>query len=133
MARWRNRRLWALFVATVVAITIPQASALGHTPVANGSKNYNQNLTLYVTALAMWSIEERLRDTSKEPIGLWVGGVLTGALGLLLVSGPPVLLREGVRRPRSLRAGPYRVRGKPRSTLEVAGSGQREVTTLPRV
>jgi hypothetical protein len=27
----------------------------------------------------------------------------------------------------------YRVRGKPRSTEEVAGSGQREVTTLPRV
>jgi len=27
----------------------------------------------------------------------------------------------------------YRVRGKPRSTAEVAGSGQREVTTLPRV
>ena len=27
----------------------------------------------------------------------------------------------------------YRVRGKPRSTLEVAGSGQRCVTTLPRV
>jgi PAP2 superfamily len=27
----------------------------------------------------------------------------------------------------------YRVRGKPRSTVEVAGSGQRDVTTLPRV
>jgi hypothetical protein len=27
----------------------------------------------------------------------------------------------------------YRVCGKPRSTLLVAGSGQREVTTLPRV
>jgi hypothetical protein len=31
------------------------------------------------------------------------------------------------------RAGRYRVCGKPRSTLLVAGSGQREVTTLPRV
>ncbi len=29
--------------------------------------------------------------------------------------------------------GGQRVRGKPRSTLEVAGSGQRWVTTLPRV
>ena len=28
---------------------------------------------------------------------------------------------------------PYRVRGNPRSTVEVAGSGQRAVTTLPRV
>ena len=27
----------------------------------------------------------------------------------------------------------YRVRGKPRSISDVAGSGQREVTTLPRV
>ena len=27
----------------------------------------------------------------------------------------------------------HRVRGKPRSTVEVAGSGQRDVTTLPRV
>jgi hypothetical protein len=27
----------------------------------------------------------------------------------------------------------YRVCGKPRSTFEVAGSGQRDVTTLPRV
>jgi len=30
-------------------------------------------------------------------------------------------------------AAAHRVRGKPRSTAEVAGSGQREVTTLPRV
>jgi hypothetical protein len=29
--------------------------------------------------------------------------------------------------------GAQRVRGNPRSTFEVAGSGQREVTTLPRV
>ena len=29
--------------------------------------------------------------------------------------------------------GGHRVRGKPRSTLDVDGSGQREVTTLPRV
>ena len=29
--------------------------------------------------------------------------------------------------------GGHRVRGKPRSTLEVDGSGQRAVTTLPRV
>jgi hypothetical protein len=27
----------------------------------------------------------------------------------------------------------YRVCGKPRSTFDVAGSGQRDVTTLPRV
>jgi hypothetical protein len=29
--------------------------------------------------------------------------------------------------------GGYRVCGKPRSICEVAGSGQRDVTTLPRV
>ena len=40
---------------------------------------------------------------------------------------------EADRVPRSARAGAQRVRGKPRSTVEVAGSGQRDVTTLPRV
>ena len=44
-------------------------------------------------------------------------------------SGPPGYGRS--RSAERLRA--QRVRGKPRSTFEVAGSGQRDVTTLPRV
>ncbi len=36
-------------------------------------------------------------------------------------------------RKRSFSAARYRVCGKPRSTFDVAGSGQRDVTTLPRV
>ena len=48
-----------------------------------------------------------------------------------LTAGSCVVLPAVFKRGRL--AALYRVCGKPRSTFDVAGSGQRDVTTLPRV
>ena len=75
----------------------------------------------------------------EESLALLVGHGRAGVVGAGEGgAGAPVLLGG---RPWTLlgdhgcgrRAADQRVRGKPRSTFEVPGSGQREVTTLPRV
>ena len=73
-------------------------------------------------------VDEALRGPGVEDVGAVEGShlVLPHLVEEVLDDGAAVEVGHGV-------PVCQRVRGKPRSTLEVAGSGQRCVTTLPRV
>jgi hypothetical protein len=95
-----------------------------------GGKGDEEGIPLRVDLDAAVDAERGAQDAAvlRERLGVGFGAQLVQQLRRALDVGED----EGDGSGREL-AERQRVCGKPRSTCDVAGSGQREVTTLPRV